>query len=115
MAADPNYSTIVHLNDQRVMVLRDGYDMVNRDKADIVLFFKHGLVSVEFNRGGPHNITLPLDRVYLMTLITKTMAIPQPCNTCHHHPPIDNDLVFPHGGLCITEDERKDEELEGEL
>lgn len=113
VTADPNYPTIIHLNDERVMVLRDGYDMTNRDKADIVLFFKHGLVTVEFNRVGPHNIALPLDRVYLTTLITKTIAQPPPIQI-HTHRVLDNNIVFPFGGLEIQADERRDEEIEGE-
>src|SRR5260221_2884912 len=67
LVADPNYPTIIHLNNLRVMVMDDlyNYPVPERSPFDIVLFASHGLVAVEYNKYGNPNITLPIDRVYL--------------------------------------------------
>ena len=42
----------------------------------VLLFAKNGLVAVEQNKFGPHNITLPIDRVYLTALINLQKMLP---------------------------------------
>lgn len=62
----------------RILVLRNLFDQTNRNLADIVLFAKSGLVSVEQNKIGPPNITLPINQVYLTALIFLQRARPFP-------------------------------------
>jgi hypothetical protein len=51
MAADPNYSLIVHLRGFRILVIvPQYYDQVNRQYADVVMFLHQGLVDVESNQ-----------------------------------------------------------------
>lgn len=69
IATDPNYPAEVHQDGYRILVLRDLWDLTNREIANMVLFAKAGLVSVETNKYGPPNITLPIDRVYLTALV----------------------------------------------
>lgn len=69
VAANPNYPLEIHQDGYRIMVLRDLWDMTNRQYADIVLFAKQGPVSVLVNHYGPPGITLPIDRVYMTALI----------------------------------------------
>lgn len=70
MTVDPNYATIVHLQKLRIMVIRaDFRDYTNRTVADVVMFVKQGLVSIEKNNFGPPGLTLPLDRLNLYALL----------------------------------------------
>lgn len=69
VAADGYYPLLVHQSGWRIMVLRPLYDFTNRELADMVLFAKAGLVSVEINKFGPPGITLPIEKVYLTALI----------------------------------------------
>lgn len=70
VAVDPNYSTIVHLQNYRILViLPDFRDTTNRNLADLVLFYSHGLIKVEKNNFGPPGLTLPLDRINIFTLL----------------------------------------------
>ncbi len=67
---DPNYPTIVHLQRYRVMVIvPDYHDHTNRELADVVLFYSHGLVKVEKNKYGPPGLTLPLIRLNIYALL----------------------------------------------
>jgi hypothetical protein len=86
VAADGYYPQYALENGWRIMVLRPLYDMTNRNLADIVLFAKAGLVSVEWNRVGPPGITLPIDKVYLTALINLNKPI-------HHRVPHRPDLA----------------------
>lgn len=69
VAGNPDYYEQVHMDGYRVLVLRDLWDKTNRELADIVLFAKAGLVSVEHCKYGPPRATLPIARVYLTDLI----------------------------------------------
>jgi hypothetical protein len=60
LAANSNYSNIIHQFDIRLLVLRSHAETTNREQADIVLFFKNGLVCVEENKYGPPGITFPV-------------------------------------------------------
>lgn len=60
---DKNYD--ITLNDPSI-----GFQNYNnRDMADIVLFFKHGLATVEKNNYGPHGLTLPISRINVYELL----------------------------------------------
>lgn len=70
VAADPNYPTIVHLNGLRIVViLSDFSDYTNRNLADIVIFIKQGLASVEKNNFGPPGLSLDVQRLNIWNLI----------------------------------------------
>lgn len=69
VAADGYYPLSVHHDGYRILVMRDLSDQTNRKYADITLFAKDGLVSVESNNYGPPGITLRIDTVYLTALI----------------------------------------------
>jgi hypothetical protein len=85
VATIPDFPAFVHQNMQRILVLRDLSDFTNRDLADIVLFAKTGLVSVLFNKYGPPNITLPIDRCYLTDLINLEKYHELNKHFFHHH------------------------------
>lgn len=69
VAADPNYPTEVHLNKLRVMVMRSGSDLTNRNLADLVLFVKAGLAYVESNKYGTPGQTYPVAHLQLGELL----------------------------------------------
>jgi len=89
VATIPNYVNQVHMNGQRIMVMRSLFDTTNRQLADIVLFAKAGLVSVLINKFGPPGITLPIARVTLLALITLNNPPPLSKET----PDIDDGFV----------------------
>lgn len=67
---DPSYPTIVHLQRYRIMVIVPDYkDHTNRELADVVLFYSHGLVKVEKNKYGPPGFTVPLERINIYELL----------------------------------------------
>lgn len=67
---DPNYATVVRLQGKRIMViLNDFRNHVNRDLADLVLFYTHGQVVVEKNKFGPPGLSLPADRINIYSLL----------------------------------------------
>jgi len=70
VAADPNYPTVVHLNRLRILVVLSSFmDHTNRNLADIVLFVKGGLASVEFSKFGPPRQTWETQRLNIWNLI----------------------------------------------
>lgn len=88
VAADPDYTKQVHQDGERILVLRDLWDLTNRESADIVLFVKAGLISVLSNKFGPPRITLPIDKVYLTALINLQVVPREPSNTDSFNPNI---------------------------
>lgn len=70
VVADPNYPIFIHLNNQRVLVIRQSLqDYTNRQLADILLFFKQGMVTVLQNNFGPPTLSLPIDRLNIFNLL----------------------------------------------
>lgn len=65
IAVDPDYPDEIHGNGRRVLVIRSFLEHTNRQIADLVLFVKNGLASVEASKFGPPGITYPVDRMYL--------------------------------------------------
>ncbi len=65
---DEAYPEIVKLNDLRILVKRSFYEQTNRNLADIVIFVKAGLASVEYSNVGPPGLTMPIDKMYLSDL-----------------------------------------------
>lgn len=68
VATDPNYVNVVHANGLRVLVIRPFTELTNRDLADIVLFIKAGLASVEMTKVGPPAQTYAVEHMYLSQL-----------------------------------------------
>jgi hypothetical protein len=57
---NPDYPFLVKQLNRRILVFRPLNELNNRELFDVVCFFKHGLLSVEINKFGPHGITVPL-------------------------------------------------------
>jgi hypothetical protein len=103
VAADPNYPNIVHLQNAVILVIRSFYDFTNRSLADIVIFVKAGLASVEASKVGPPGLTLPVDRLYLNELFRGTLPS---CATFIPNPNAQNNILYPIERHCETKDLR---------
>ena len=67
---EPEYPSLIHLNGLRIMVLRQNFrDYTNRNLADVVMFVKQGLASIEKNNFGPPGLTFPADRINMYELL----------------------------------------------
>jgi hypothetical protein len=64
-----NFICPIYANGYRYLVLRDLQNHTNRDLADIVLFARNGLISVEQCKYGPPGTTFTIDRAYLTALL----------------------------------------------
>jgi hypothetical protein len=88
VAADPNYPKIVHLNHDRILViLKDFQCITNRELADVVMFFKQGVVSVEKCKYGPPGFSLDAQRINIFNLLYGIKHSPGtvicfPCQPC---------------------------------
>jgi len=104
VAGNPNYPAIIHLNNLRILVLRDLSDLTNRSLADLVLFFKAGLAYVLFHRTGAPGFTIPIDKMYLAELFVRD-HIPDDCDD-------DDDFLDPDDDEFpgILGDEQEDDE-----
>lgn len=69
VSSDAYFEMNVYIDGYRILVVRDLHDYTNREKADLVLFAKDGLVSVLCNKYGPPGKTLTIDRCYYSALI----------------------------------------------
>ena len=70
VAADPNYSTIIHLQNLRILVILPTFqDFTNRTLADLVLFYNQGQVTVEKKNNGPPGLSLPIQRINIYELL----------------------------------------------
>lgn len=66
----PSYPDFIHGNGYRIMViLPDFRDYTNRELADVVIFVKGGLASIEKNKYGPPKLTLPVERINIYALL----------------------------------------------
>lgn len=68
LATDPNYKSVIHGNNLRVLVMRSFAESANRELADLALFYKNGLICVEKSNFGPPGITFPINNLYLSEL-----------------------------------------------
>lgn len=88
VVADPNYPTIVELQGLRILVIRDTFrDLTNRSYADLVLFFAHGLVTIEKNNFGPPGQTFAIERINIYELLranNSSHVVILPQNTNNH-------------------------------
>jgi hypothetical protein len=97
IAVDPTFPDQIHLNGARVLVIRDElYPYPNYDLADVVVFLKQGLASIEKNKLGPPKLTLSLERLNIYALLRGAgsqyvVILPSlPCGPrfacgCYHH------------------------------
>lgn len=98
VASDPNYPKVIHLNRLRILViLPDFQDTTNRHLADIVLFVKQGLGSVEQCKFGPPGLQLPVDRINIFNLLygVRHSGNTVFCFPCFPKPPPICPPVFP--------------------
>jgi hypothetical protein len=74
VVGDPNYPTIVHLQDLRILVIlhkhrafcqQDGYFAF----ADVVMFLHQGLADIEINRFGPPGQNYDLQRINIYAVL----------------------------------------------
>lgn len=80
VVVDPNYPTVVHGAKLRILVkLPDFRDYTNRELADIVIFLKQGLASVEKNKFGPPGLTLPVQRLNIWNLVNGIIGANSAC------------------------------------
>lgn len=69
--SDPNYPIIIRANNLKILVIRPFYEHTNRELADVAIFVKAGMATVEYSKYGPPGLTLPVARIYLNELIKK--------------------------------------------
>lgn len=70
ISVDPNYGQNITLNSMRILVILSSFqDLINRELADIVLFFKQGMISIQYNKYGPPGLTFPIDRINMYELL----------------------------------------------
>ena len=90
VAADPNYPAIVHLQYLRILVILDSFqDLNNRNLADVVIFVKQGIASIEKNNFGKPGLSLDMQRLNIYELLryngSKNVVIVPNCGERHHH------------------------------
>ena len=60
VAADPDYVSKIHRLNVRILVERPFTELTNRELADVAIFVKNGLASVETKKYGPPGQTVPV-------------------------------------------------------
>lgn len=84
VAIDPNYPIIIHLTNQRVLVVRTTFqDHTNRQFADVVLFVKGGQATVLENNYGPPGLSFTVDRINLFNLLADIKKLSCRSFSCH--------------------------------
>lgn len=80
---DPNYPVLVHLNNLRILVIRnDLYDQSRHELADLVLFIKNGLATVLKNNYGPPTVSMQYERLNLFNLLANIKNTKYCCQVC---------------------------------
>ena len=64
VAADAQYPSNVRALNRRIMVIRDFREEMNREIADVVIFVKEALASIEKNNFGPPGQTYQVLNLY---------------------------------------------------
>jgi len=102
--AIPSYPDIVHANNLRIMVILPNFrDYVNRDLADVVAFYSHGLLNIEKNKFGPPNFSLALERINpfaLLRAVESKYVVVLPHNPKFRGPPCDCNPYHYYQPLC---------------
>lgn len=108
--ADPNYNTVIHLQGYRILVILPTFqDLVNRALADVVMFLYRGQADIEFNRFGPPNKSINLQRITIYDLLNASQGnnccvVPAGisgncCNQCNY--PFYCDACHTFSGILI--------------
>lgn len=98
VSSDPEYPRIVHINGLRILVIRSfrHKHRHNFHLADVVIFIKAGLASVESNRCGPCDEPGHTSPVVYLTVakllqhFPPNFCSPEPCN-----PHVQNNIFYP--------------------
>lgn len=70
LLSNPNYVTLIHNLNYRIMIIRNDYiNCPNREYADVILHVKYGQASVLKNNCGPHGVTYPISRINVYELL----------------------------------------------
>lgn len=70
VSMDPGYVNRIHGSNLRVLVIRESFrDFTNRELADVVIFIKNGMASVEENKLGPPRPQFPLQNLTIYQLL----------------------------------------------
>ena len=91
VAVDPNYPAIIHSQYLRILVILDNFhDLINRNLADVVMFVKQGIASIEKNNFGKPGLSLDLQRLNIYELLRynkspNVVIIPDYGRYRHHH------------------------------
>lgn len=59
-----NFLTVIKAQNRRVLVIRPFNDYTNRNMADVAMFIKNGLASIEYNKFGPPGQTYKVLELY---------------------------------------------------
>lgn len=78
---DPSYPQVIHNSGMRVLIIRDFSEGYNRSLADVAIFIKAGLASIEANKFGPPGQTYRVDKLTIYDLlrtypISGTLPVP---------------------------------------
>jgi hypothetical protein len=66
----PTYPDMIHLQGMRILVIRDDFmDLTNREYADVAIFVKSGLASIELNKIGPPNKAYRISELSIYKLL----------------------------------------------
>lgn len=80
---DPNYPIIAHLNNLRILVIRNNLsDQSRNNLADLVLFIKNGLATVLKNNYGPPTLAMQYERLNIFNLFANLKNITFSCRKC---------------------------------
>lgn len=113
VSSDPNYPVIVHNMNLRILVIiPDFRSSTNNQFADVVLFVKGGLASIQKNNYGPPELTLPMERLEIHQLLRYNnsqytinlppTSYPYPCNRFRGI--VADELLDPSGVHCPNSD-----------
>lgn len=105
VAENPNYTNLIHSNNFRILVTRDFSDGYNRNLADIAIFIKSGLATIESNKFGPPGQTFPVDKLTIYQLLAHyplSGTTPIPANVQNNilvplHSHINDPKLYPFG------------------
>lgn len=97
VASDSNYPVNVHMNNLKILVLRDLFDLTNRNLADVVMFIKAGQASIEQNKFGPPGQTYIVDKLTLNQLFRIYPPVYGPVNSSQLCEDSNQPALFPFG------------------
>ncbi len=106
VAADPNYPSIIKNLKMRVVVILETFqDFHNRELADVALFFKNGLVSIEYLKNGPPKFTIDQLRLDAYTILRyvksdEVVVLPFYNNSCGCSSPCEKCCSDPNCPSC---------------